>query len=562
MKLQNYVLLGLCIVLSACLVMIGWIMLNDSAPGKKWLLLFAVLLLLSWVLAFISYRARSGTSQASNIDTTQKEISDYKYALDESAIVAITDQRGIIKHVNNNFSRISKYSKDELIGQDHRIINSSYHSKEFIKELWRTIANGHIWRGVLRNRAKDGTYYWVDTTIVPFLNEAGKPYQYIAIRSDVTQQKHAEEKLIKSERIYKSIASAIPGALICLLDTDMRYFLIEGDMLENLGYSRDMLLGRKPQEVLLQSQFEPLIQNLQRVLQGETFSTESQRLGYDLVNRFVPLKDEQKNVYAIMIIVLDVTDLTRAQRHISELNTDLEQRIAERTEQLASANRELEAFSYSVAHDLRTPLRGVAGYATMLAEDYGDKIDADGRRFLQELQYNTEKMGNLIDDLLTFSRLGRKPIAKAQVNMNSLVSTVLADLPQHNASIVTHNLLPIVADASLISHVMTNLLSNAVKYTSRKPDAKVEIDSEQHSGMVTYSIRDNGVGFNMKYSDKLFGVFQRLHTDEEFDGTGVGLAIVQRIIHRHGGSVWAEAKPDEGATFYFNLPNESVQELV
>jgi PAS domain S-box-containing protein len=563
MKISDRTRLSLCIVLSVCLVVFGWILFSDAALRNNWSLLLAVLLLLSWCLAFVSYRATPDSPpSAPHVETARREISDYKYALDESAIVAITDQRGIITHVNNNFSRISKYSKEELIGQDHRIINSSYHSKEFIKELWRTIAHGNIWRGVLRNRAKDGTFYWVDTTIVPFLNDAGKPYQYIAIRSDVTQQKRAEEELIKSERIYKSIASAIPGAVIFLLDTDMKYFLIEGDMLENLGYSRDMLLGKKPQDVLLPGQFEPLIRQLQRVLQGEMFSTEVQRKGYDLVSRFVPLKDEQKNVYAIMIIVLDVTDLKRAERHISELNADLERRIVERTEQLASANRELEAFSYSVAHDLRTPLRGVAGYATMLAEDYADKIDADGQRFLQELQYNTEKMGALIDDLLTFSRLGRKPITKAQVDMNFLVSAVLADLPRHNASIEARNLEPVIADASLISHVLINLLSNAVKYSSRKPNPKIEIASQRHNGMVIYTFRDNGVGFDMKYADKLFGVFQRLHTDEEFDGTGVGLAIVQRIIHRHGGSVWAEARPDEGATFYFSLPYEPVPELV
>jgi PAS domain S-box-containing protein len=319
------------------------------------------------------------------LEKSLREISDYKYALDESSIVAITDQKGIIKHVNNNFCKISKYSADELLGQDHRIINSGHHSKEFIRNLWATIANEKIWRGELKNKAKDGTIYWVDTTIVPFLNEFGKPYQYIAIRADITLRKLAEEE-----------------------------------------------------------------------------------------NR--------------------------------KLNEELEQRVKERT-------KEMEAFSYSISHDLRAPLRAVNGYAKILEEDYKDLFDDEGRRLLSVVQDNAKKMGVLIDDLLAFSRLGRKEINRSLINMTSLAENALGELngdPNFRAVVTIGELLPVMADHTLMKQVWMNLLSNAIKYSSTVAAPRIIITSYEKDGARHYSITDNGVGFDMQYAHKLFGVFQRL----------------------------------------------------
>ena len=490
-----------------------------------------------------------------NLKLSLKEVSDYKYALEESSIVAITDQKGIIKYANDNFCKISKYSQDELIGQDHRIINSGFHNKEFIRNLWVTIANGRIWKGELKNRAKDGTIYWVDTTIVPFLNELGKPYQYVAIRADITQRKNAEEKLGQSERIYKTIASSIPGSVIMLFDPEFRYLLIEGDMLEKAGYKRNTLLGNKAEDVLPPDIFSNIKNSYARVFKDESFSIETRHQNRDFITHFVPLKNDNDEVYLAMSVGIDVTELKEAHRAISRLNTGLEQKIATRTLELEMANKELEAFSYSVAHDLRTPLRAVAGYSTMLEEDFGSLFNEEGHRLMRELRHNTEKMGDLIDNLLTFSRLGRKPMNKSLVDMKELITSVLLDISPMSAEIVTQELYPIVADASLMKNVMINLLSNAAKYSSKKENPIIEIFSERNEKTIVYSVRDNGVGFDMAYANKLFGVFQRLHSDEEFDGTGVGLATVQRIIQRHGGAVWAEAKVNEGATFSFSIPN-------
>lgn len=361
-----------------------------------------------------------------------REVMDYKYALDESAIVSITDQQGIIRHVNDNFCWVSQYSHVELIGQNHRIVNSGYHPKALMQDLWTTIMNGKIWQGELRNKAKNGTYYWVDTTIVPFLDDEGKPYQYVAISADLTQRKKAEEDL---------------------------------------------------------------------------------RL----------------------------------------LNEELDIRVRQRTE-------ELEAFSYSVSHDLRAPLRAINGYAKMLEEDYGSTLDAEGQRLLSVVQNNARRMGVLIDDLLAFSRLGRKPLKLSAVNMNDLMSGVLYELnrttPNH-ASIICDNLYPAMVDQAMMTQVLVNLLSNAVKYSSRSEHPQVHISSEKKDGMIIYTVRDNGVGFEMEYADKLFKVFQRLHSSDDFEGTGVGLAIVARIIDKHGGKVWAESMPGEGASFHFSLPDQA-----
>jgi signal transduction histidine kinase len=244
---------------------------------------------------------------------------------------------------------------------------------------------------------------------------------------------------------------------------------------------------------------------------------------------------------------------------IMSFNQNLEQKVRDRTRQLEAANQELEAFSYSVSHDLRAPLRAVDGFTGMLAEDYDNVLDDKGKRLLEQVRKNGVKMGHLIDDLLEFSRLGRKEISKSEVDMDELVAGVISEMDKsypHKAQIKVNPMGRLLADPALITQVITNLLSNAIKYSSKKEHPFIEIKMTAENKEFIYSVSDNGAGFSMQYASKLFGVFQRLHRDEEFEGTGVGLAIVQRIITKHGGRVWAEGKEGEGATFYFSLPAE------
>ncbi|MBT1709682.1 hypothetical protein KK062_15675 [Fulvivirgaceae bacterium PWU5] len=221
-------------------------------------------------------------------------------------------------------------------------------------------------------------------------------------------------------------------------------------------------------------------------------------------------------------------------------------------------HRELEAFTYSVSHDLRAPLRSIHGYSQILQDEYGEKLDANGRRIANTVMKNAQKMGRLIDDLLDFSHVGRSTLHPGKVNMADLVNALLADnidrKTHETLRVHVHTLPPVVADIGLIRQVWTNLISNAVKYSSKKEFPQVWINAFETGTEIVYSVRDNGVGFDMQYVHKLFGVFQRLHRDDEFEGTGVGLALVYRIVARHGGRAWAEAVPDQGATFFFALP--------
>jgi len=246
---------------------------------------------------------------------------------------------------------------------------------------------------------------------------------------------------------------------------------------------------------------------------------------------------------------------------IKKLNAGLEQRVIQRTEELEVANKELEAFSYSVSHDLRAPLRAMNGFAGMVLEDYGLHLPEDGKRYLERIRDGGKRMGELIDALLAFSRLGRQAVNRQTVDMMALVQSVMDELKSLRdgrlIEMKVENLPPCQGDPILLKQVWVNLISNAIKYTRDRNPAMIEIGCQSEPDGNVYYVRDNGAGFNMQYVNKLFGVFQRLHRSDEFEGTGVGLAIVQRIIHRHGGRIWAEAEENRGATFYFTFEGKA-----
>jgi light-regulated signal transduction histidine kinase (bacteriophytochrome) len=249
-----------------------------------------------------------------------------------------------------------------------------------------------------------------------------------------------------------------------------------------------------------------------------------------------------------------------AELELYNLNLTLEKKVAERTEELAAINKELESFTYSVSHDLRSPLRAINGFSEILKRELGSELTEDADDCLKEILKNTKKMGQLIDNLLEFSRLGKRTMQKARVDMEELFNTIADESRRTNpkATFLIHEIAEATGDREMLKQVVINLLSNAVKYSSKNPSPRIEIGSEQKNGNTIYYVKDNGAGFNMRYYDKLFGVFQRLHGSDEFEGIGVGLAIVQRVVSKHGGKVWAEGEEEKGATFYFSLPDEEV----
>jgi light-regulated signal transduction histidine kinase (bacteriophytochrome) len=297
------------------------------------------------------------------------------------------------------------------------------------------------------------------------------------------------------------------------------------------------------------------------VLSGDTFvPATSEGPERWITSKSSPLRNARGEVIGVIVVLNDITERKLAEEEIRRLNSNLERRVAERTAELQETIKDLESFSYSISHDLRAPLRHIGGFSQILLESVGGKLDVTARKHLEIVAGSARLMGQLVDDLLKFARLGRQNLSLTTVDMDAIARSVLDDQRQLEPERpVTTRCGPLPGtngDAALLRQVLVNLVSNAFKYSRHQRQPVVEIGARTAPGETIYFVKDNGAGFDMRYADKLFGVFQRLHRHDEFEGTGVGLAIVQRIVHRHCGRVWAEAKEGEGATFYFALPTE------
>jgi PAS domain S-box-containing protein len=386
------------------------------------------------------------------------------------------------------------------------------------------------------------------------------------LKEQVAQRERAEEDLAKQRAFLRQVIDLNPS-FIFAKDRQGRYTLVNRALADAYGAQVENVLGKtdadfnpNQEEVASFRRDDLLVMDTRRekFIPEEVITDATGHVRW-LQTYKRPIKSPDGTVNQILGVATDITERKQAETEIRKLNETLEHRVIERTAQLEAANKELESFSYSVSHDLRSPLRAIDGFSRILAEDYAEKFDTEGLRVLNVIRDSTQQMGQLIDDLLTFSRLGRQPIEGSHINMESLVRVVFEELIPSPATVQTPRLNigtmpPAWGDRSLLRQVLVNLLSNAVKYSKTRETPVIEVGGYAHGERNTYYVKDNGVGFDMEYVDKLFGVFQRLHSAEEFEGTGVGLAIVQRIVQRHGGHVWAEAKVNEGAIFHFTLP--------
>ena len=451
--------------------------------------------------------------------------------------------------MNDYFCKISKYSREELIGQDHRIINSSYHDKAFIRNLWVTIAGGKIWKGEFKNKAKEGSFYWVDATIVPFLNEKGKPYQYIAIRNDVTERKLSEEKAARSQEEKNTILESIGDA----------FFTVDKNWMVTYW-------NNTAEKVLMKTKAEMINNNLWEVF-SDSVDSESYKKYHQAIetNRAVHFED----YYAPLIKWYDISayptgnglsvyfkDITERKLADIQLN-DLTRHLQKQAKELAISNAELEQFAYVASHDLQEPLRMVTGFLSQIEKKYASIIDDRGKQYIHFAVDGAKRMRQIILDLLEFSRIGGMEDGLEEIDLNKLINEITAlyrkQIEETRASIIFKNLPTFKTHKTPMRQVFQNLIGNSLKYHQLNRAPKITVACKEIGDHWRFSVKDNGIGIDAEYFDKIFIIFQRLHNKDEYSGTGMGLAITKKIIENMGGKIWVKSEPGVGSTFYFTV---------
>ncbi len=417
--------------------------------------------------------------------------------------------------------------------------------------------NGEV-RGVLTVYAREPDVF--QDKEVSLLVEAAADISFALENAARDKERRQAQTAARREQVFSStLIESMPG-IFYFYDEQGRFLRWNQNLMTASGYSAGEIANMRPTEFIAAEHKSLTEERIREVFDKGESSLEAELRSKDGTTApyyFTGKRIVVDGLVGLVGMGLDISARKSAEAEVHRLNAELEQRVIERTAQLNAANKELEAFSYSVSHDLRAPLRAVIGFAEIVLADFGAGLPDEGQRLLKRIRNRGLLMGQLIDDLLAFSRLGRQPLNRREVNMRALVEAALQDLaPQFDGRRIEFNLgelPPGYCDAVLLRQVWVNLLSNAIKYSRGRVPATVEVGSSTENGECVYYVRDNGAGFDMQFAHKLFNVFQRLHLADEFEGTGVGLAIVQRIVQRHGGRVWAEAEEQRGATFYFTL---------
>jgi len=515
-------------------------------------------IIIAWIIVLLGrrelrLRALAETRLSQNEQRLRLMIS----AIRDYAILFL-DPQGNVASWNDGARQIKGYTAEEIMGQNF----SKFYPPEAVlsgrpqKVLEEATDKGRSEDTEWRVR-KDGSPFWAHVVVTSVRDQEGKLLGYVKVTQDLTERKRAEQVLQERDRYFE-----ISREMICVLGFDGYFKTLNPAWKWTLGFSIEELLSRPFIEFIHPEDREVTMTEAEKLMRGnELIYFENRYLCKDGSYRWIAWSARagipEQSIYGTG---RDVTERKQAVEKIEQLNSDLQRQAAV----LEAANKELEAFSYSVSHDLRAPLRHIDGFVKMLAKQSAEKMDERGHRYLDIIADSAHRMGVLIDDLLIFSRMSRTELRHSNVSTDALVHEAVEGLQQECNKRQIHwkiGALPEVeADGAMLQQVWVNLISNAVKYTRPRQPAEIEIGcNDSGNGEYVFFVHDNGVGFDMQYAHKLFGVFQRLHRTDEFEGTGIGLANVSRIVHRHGGRVWAEGKPEAGATFYFSLPKKPTQ---
>lgn len=464
-------------------------------------------------------------------------------------------------YLNNTAEIHNRRPNSELLGKVYTDMWPGIESTEVYKVIRRVMDKRVAKRIENEFVYPDGTEACFDLSIQPV------PEGVFILSIDITERKKQEQKLYESEYRFSKLYENVPFGMV-MADKDFRFKGANPVFCSMLGYTEDELKNLTFKEVSYPDDLKKDLPNILKLQKREisVYRAEKRYIRKDGSIIWGSLTvtstygSEGEFLYNLGIVE-DITIRKKAEEEIVKLNETLENKVAERTTQLEEANKDLESFSYSVSHDLRAPLRHINGYVDLLKEQIRSNADETSMHYMDIIIKAAKQMGTLIDDLLNFSRTGRKELYKTMLSMHSLVNEVIEKfIPDTGSRVIEwkiDNLPDIPGDHSLLKQVWINLLENAVKYTKYREIALIEVGYREEKDYIIFFVRDNGVGFNMKYADKLFGVFQRLHSQKEFEGTGIGLANVQKILQKHNGRIWAESEPDKGAVFFFTLPKST-----